>query len=206
MPTPPTPPARRRRLGEDERRSQIIGGCVASLARHGYRQTSLARVAEEAGVSKGLVSHYFKDRDALMEQTAVATLNDLRDDLAARIDTAAPVPDVIRSALRGATALGRTNAAQLRAINEIVHNLRRADGSPRLDLRSYDDTYRRQEELFRRGQRDGDLRAFDTRVMAVTYQGAIDTMIGYLEAHPDQDAEEYADSLADLLIAAISRR
>jgi uncharacterized glyoxalase superfamily protein PhnB len=44
---------RRRRLGEEERRAQIIRGCVEVLAREGYRQASLARIAEAAGVSKG---------------------------------------------------------------------------------------------------------------------------------------------------------
>ncbi|SDS58355.1 TetR/AcrR family transcriptional regulator [Microlunatus soli] len=195
----------RQRLGEDERRSQIIDGCVAALARHGYRHTSLAQVALAAGVSKGLVSHYFSDREALMEQTALATVNALRDDLAARIDTTAPVAEVIRSALHEVVALGRTHGAHLRAVNAIVHNLRRADGSPRLDLHLYEETYRQQQELFRRGQRSGELRDFDTRVMAVTYQGAIDTMLAYLASHSEQDADEYADALADLLINAISR-
>lgn len=202
---PTVGPGRRRRLGEDARRAQIIDGCVTALARFGYRQTSLARVADEAGVSKGLVSHYFSDRDALMEQTAVTTVNALRDELAARIDTTAPVGEVIRSALRQVAALGRTNSAQVRAVDEIVHNLRHADGSQRVDLRAYEETYRQQETLFRRGQRSGELRDFDTRVMAVTYQGAIDTMIGYLASHPEHDAEDYVDALADLLTSAISR-
>ncbi len=32
-----------------------------------------------------------------------------------------------------------------------------------------------------------------TRVMAVTYQGAIDTMLAYLDAHPDTDPTAYAE-------------
>jgi hypothetical protein len=39
--------------------------------------------------------------------------------------------------------------------------------------------------------------------MAVTYQGAIDTMIAYLDAHPETDAD--ADALTDLLLGAIRR-
>lgn len=41
--------------------------------------------------------------------------------------------------------------------------------------------------------------------MAVTYQGAVDTMIAYLHAHPETDAHPYADALADLLLNAIRR-
>ncbi|MGI8415383.1 MAG: hypothetical protein ACR2P2_04095 [Nakamurella sp.] len=40
--------------------------------------------------------------------------------------------------------------------------------------------------------------------MAVTYQGAIDAMLGYLESHTDTDTGAYADTLSNLLIAAVT--
>lgn len=196
---------RRRRLSEDQRRQQILAGCIRVLARDGYQQATLARVAREAGVSKGLVSHYFGDRDSLMDQTAIAIIDDLRTGVARRIDTSAAAPEVVRSAVREAAGLGRTSPDQLRAVDELVHNLRDADGRPRLDLTVYENTYRAQRQLFRRGQTEGTLRQFDTRAMAVVYQGAIDAMIGYLDAHPDVDREEFAATTAELLITAIRR-
>ena len=39
--------------------------------------------------------------------------------------------------------------------------------------------------------------------MAVTYQGAVDTMTAYLDAHPETDGHAYADALAELLLNAI---
>src|SRR5579884_2083693 len=194
---------RRRRLGEEERKAQIIRGCIEVLAREGYRHASLARIAEAAGVSKGLVSHYFVDKETLMEQAAIATVAFLRDEFRSALDLTASVPDIIRAALRYASTLRRTHGTELRAVDQIVHNLRGPDGAPRLDLRAYEDTYHSEEQLFLRGQREGTLRDFDTRVMAVTYQGAIDTMLGYLDAHPDTDPHAYADALADLLLRAI---
>lgn len=196
---------RRRRLTEQERRAQIIRGCVDVLAEEGYQGASLARVARAAGVSKGLVSHYFSDRDTLMEQTAIATVAEVREGLAAELDLTAEVPEVLRAAVRLASRLRQTHARELRAIDQIVHNLRGPDGSPRLDPRAYEETYRAQEQLLRRGQEEGSLREFDTRVMAVTYQGSIDTMLAYLGAHPEADAAAYADALIDLLLAAIRR-
>ena len=41
--------------------------------------------------------------------------------------------------------------------------------------------------------------------MAVTDQGAIDTMLAYLDAHPETDPTAYADTLADLLLHAMRR-
>lgn len=197
-------PRRRQRLDEGQRRAQIIAGCIQVLAEHGYQQASLALIAKAAGVSKGLIWHYYSDRDTLMEQAAITTLSQLRDQVAADIDVTAPVPAVLDAAIHRAADLGRTHPTQLRAISQIVQNLRDPDGTLHLDMTYYEETYEAQEQLFRRGQTEGTLREFDTRVMAVTYQGAIDAMLGYLKSHSDTDISAYADTLSNLLIAAIT--
>jgi AcrR family transcriptional regulator len=199
----PPEPRPRQRLSEDERRAQIIDGCVDALASDGYRRASLSRIARAAGVSKGLVSHYFADKESLMEQTALATVGFLRAEIGSAVDLTADVAEVLRAALHHAARLCQTHGRELRALDQIVHNLREPDGTPRLDLRAYEETYRAQQELFERGQREGAFRPFDTRVMAVTYQGAVDTMLAYLDTHPDVDPSTYADTLADLLLAAM---
>lgn len=40
-------------------------------------------------------------------------------------------------------------------------------------------------------------------MMAATYQGAIDTMLGYFHAHPETDVDTYAEALVDLIVAAV---
>jgi AcrR family transcriptional regulator len=174
------------------------------VARRGYQHASLAEIAETAGVSKGLIWHYFTDGDDLLVQTARTTLIRLRQAVAADLDLEAPVPAVIRSAISRAAQLPSTHPDELAAMNAIVYNLRRPDGSARLDLAEYDETYTQQEALFLRGQQEGTLRAFDPRLMAVTYQGAVDTMLTYLQAHPHTDGADYAHSLADLLLDGIA--
>lgn len=86
-----TQPRRRQRLDAGQRRDQIIAGCVKVLAEPGYQQASLALIAQTAGVSKGLIWHYFSDRDTVMEQVAIATGTMLRDQVAADIDLTAPI-------------------------------------------------------------------------------------------------------------------
>ncbi|MFF2959793.1 TetR/AcrR family transcriptional regulator [Streptomyces sp. NPDC057963] len=199
-----TPGARRQRLDENQRRAQIMTAAVEELADCGYDGLSLTRVAERAGVSKGLIWHYFADKDDLMESTVKATMTTIRDRIANSLDLTEPVPDIIRAALRRAAALTATHRGEITALNHIVHNLRRPDGTPRLTLDAYEETYQAQESLFRRGQAEGTLRDFDTRVMAITYQGAIGMMIEYLGTeHPHIDPDDYADRLADILLAGI---
>ncbi|MGH3425358.1 MAG: TetR/AcrR family transcriptional regulator, partial [Nocardioidaceae bacterium] len=140
-PTSSTPGTPRRRLDEDQRRTQIMAGAIEELADHGYESTSLTRVARRAGVSKGLIWHYFTGKDDLMESTAKATLATIRDQIAGLLDLTEAVPDILRAALRHAAALSVTHRRELAALNDIVHNLRHPDGTPRLTLDSYEETY-----------------------------------------------------------------
>ncbi len=59
----------RRRAPEDVRRRQLIEATIESLADNGFNATTLSQIARRAGVSPGLVAHYFGDKDGLLEAT-----------------------------------------------------------------------------------------------------------------------------------------
>jgi betaine-aldehyde dehydrogenase len=52
---------------EDARRRQLVEVTIDSLAELGYVGTTLAQIAVRAGVSPGLVAHYFGDKDGLLD-------------------------------------------------------------------------------------------------------------------------------------------
>jgi len=52
---------------EEMRRRQLVEVTIDSLAELGYVGTTLAQIAARAGVSAGLVAHYFNDKDGLLE-------------------------------------------------------------------------------------------------------------------------------------------
>ncbi|MCP2176054.1 TetR family transcriptional regulator [Williamsia maris] len=196
----------RRRLSPDQRRDQLVAATVDVLADVGYQATTAEEIASRAGVSKGLLWHYFTDLDDLFDTTARQTLLVLRSAVAATLDLSEPAPRVIRAAIHGAAGLRLTHGAQRRAIAEIVVNLRTPAGDLRFGLDDYDETYARQAEIFARGQSEGDFDAgLDPLLMAVTYQGAVDSMLGYLDAHPATDGHRHADQVADMLLRGIGK-
>ncbi|MEH3154171.1 MAG: TetR/AcrR family transcriptional regulator [Gordonia paraffinivorans] len=199
-------PRVRVRLSADERRAQIIASAVAVIADRGFAAATATEIAATAGVAKGLVWRYFADRDDLMLRTAQHLDETLRAEVVGRLDLDVPATDVVRQALRHLASLTRTHAAQLRALDQIIHNLVTPDGAQRLSLADYERGYRLQEELFARGVAEGSMSPADTRVMAVTYQGAIDAMIAYLTAHPEVDTDTYAEQLADILVQGLATR
>jgi AcrR family transcriptional regulator len=197
----------RQRLSPEARREQLVAATVEVLASAGFRATTADAIAARAGVSKGLLWYHFDDLDQLLEQTARRSLADLAHAVGDQLDLGAPVPEVIRGAVHAAAAVRRTHSAQRDAIREVVVNLRTPDGSPRLGPQDYEELHAAQEAIFRRGQAEGDVDAdLDPRVLAVTYQGAVDAMLAHLDLHPDADPDAYAEQLANLLVRGFAPR
>lgn len=73
-----------RKASKEVRREQLIEATIDSLARRGYSDTTLANVADGAGLSRGIVNFHFESKDKLL----VATLQYLADDYAAHWQSA----------------------------------------------------------------------------------------------------------------------
>jgi len=60
------------------RRNQLIEAAISSLHDYGYADTTVARIAKKAGVSSGIVHHYFDGKDDLLFATMQHMLRVLR--------------------------------------------------------------------------------------------------------------------------------
>jgi betaine-aldehyde dehydrogenase len=83
---------------EEARRIQLVEVTIDSLAEVGYVGTTLVQISRRAGVSPGLVAHYFGDKDGLLE----AAFRTLARTLAARV--------------RARLALARTPRGRVQAV------------------------------------------------------------------------------------------
>ena len=70
---------------EETRRRQLVDVTIDSLAEVGYVGTTLAQIAGRAGVSPGLVAHYFGDKDGLLEAAFRALARRVGDHVRARL-------------------------------------------------------------------------------------------------------------------------
>jgi AcrR family transcriptional regulator len=50
-----------------KRRAQIIEAALKAFSRHGLKETSMDRIVEESGTSKGLLYWYFRNKDELIQ-------------------------------------------------------------------------------------------------------------------------------------------
>ena len=65
----PAVEAARRREPKALRREQLINATIDSLAERGYAATTLADVADGAGLSRGIVNFHFTSKDNLLSET-----------------------------------------------------------------------------------------------------------------------------------------
>ena len=74
------------------RRRQLVEATIAVIHEEGFGNATVARIARRAGISSGMVHHYFTDKDDLLFATMRHLLSDLRADAVSRL-VGAPTPD-----------------------------------------------------------------------------------------------------------------
>jgi TetR/AcrR family transcriptional regulator, transcriptional repressor of bet genes len=73
---------------EGIRRRQLIDATIASIHEVGLAESSLSRISARAGVSTGIVHHYFHDKAELLESTLRQLGTSLRQSVVRRLDAA----------------------------------------------------------------------------------------------------------------------
>jgi AcrR family transcriptional regulator len=85
------------RLHTDERRRQLLEAGTRVFTEHSYDAASMADVARAAGISKGLLYHYFPSKRDLFVATLEAAAAELRE--ITQPDPALPIPDQLVAVL-----------------------------------------------------------------------------------------------------------
>lgn len=73
---------------EEIRRRQLIEATIASIHDVGFSESSVSRIAAKAGVSAGIVHHYFEDKGELLEATLRQLGTNLSDSVVRRLHAA----------------------------------------------------------------------------------------------------------------------
>ncbi|WP_206615483.1 TetR family transcriptional regulator C-terminal domain-containing protein [Solirhodobacter olei] len=74
----PDPGGRARKAPREMRRQQLIEATIDCLSRRGYADTTMADIADRAGLSRGIVNFHFESKDNLL----IATLQFMADEYA----------------------------------------------------------------------------------------------------------------------------
>jgi TetR/AcrR family transcriptional regulator, fatty acid metabolism regulator protein len=183
------PGVRPRTFTEEARRAQIIACTIDVLADLGYAQTSFARVAERAGISKSVISYHFGGKDELLEQVVRSIYAAGAQYIRPRIEAQGSAPAMLAAYLRSNLEYIRDHSRDITAVAEIAANARTTQGAPRFGAGpdGIEQTLKPLQELLRRGQADGVFADFDTRTMARTIRTLVDSVPRWRTLDPEFD-------------------
>jgi len=71
---------------DEEKRARIINSAIDEFAKYPYEKASTNNIVKNAGISKGLLFHYFGSKKDLYEKLVEFVLNTLSDKMTSQID------------------------------------------------------------------------------------------------------------------------
>ena len=184
---------------ETARRAQIVAAAIDTIAELGYGQASLARIAETAGTSKGVIIYHFGGKDELMRELVAEVVARGVAYMEPQIDAEPTGAGKLRAYIESNLAFMGENRNHMVAIFEIALNARAADGSRLYDVSVQDAGVAALEQLLAYFQGTGEFRAgFDPHVMAMVIRAAINAVPAQLARDPALDVAHHAREIADM--------
>lgn len=184
---------------EAARRAQIMAAAIDTIAELGYGQASLARIAETAGTSKGVILYHFGGKDDLIRELVSELSGKGRAYMVPRLEAEPTGTGMLRTYIQANLAFIGENRNHVLATVEIALNGRSADGSPLYDLSIREAGTAALQELLAHFQGTGEFRDdFDPLVMALAIRATLDAVPARLARDPGLDLEHYGRELAEL--------
>ncbi|HEX6450470.1 MAG TPA: TetR/AcrR family transcriptional regulator [Trebonia sp.] len=194
---------RNRTFIETARRAQIIAAAADTIAELGYGQASLARIAERAGTSKGVICYHFTGKDELVRDLVADVVTKAEAYLRPLVSAETTGAGRLRTSIEANVAYMREHRNEMIAVAEIARNAQDAHGD-----RPFDSSFVQAEvaalaRALAHFQETGEFRAdFDPAVTAVAIRAAIDAIPAMLAQDPGLDLDHYGRELANLFDVA----
>jgi AcrR family transcriptional regulator len=192
---------------EEYRRASILTAARRVIAQRGLAGASMQAIAAEAGIAKGTLYLYFKDRDELMEHAVGDMFEELlgrcRDVLAAK----RPLRETLRQLVRTSLEFFETNRDFLRVYLEV----RSPDGEACVGARrrrrpQYRRYLEQLTETFAAAARRGEMRHLDPARVALFFAEGTSAALRERLEHRGRSNVEDLDWIVDLTMDGIGAR
>lgn len=157
---------------ESERRRTILRAAINVFASKGYHGCRIADVAKEAGVAYGLVYHYFKNKDELLETVFETGWSGF----VSRVQGVALGEGSLEQKVRGITDVAfEAYRVDPRAVKVLIVEIARSPGGRVNRQTAFMDAIRLCSEMLSKAQAEGELRPeVDPQLAAALFFGNIE--------------------------------
>ncbi|HEX4223368.1 MAG TPA: TetR family transcriptional regulator [Pseudonocardiaceae bacterium] len=182
------------------RRKQLVECAIEVIAEVGLARASTVRIAQRAGVSRGVLTYHFRDRAELVEQVIQFVYDLGAEVLGPKLARAGTPRELMLTFIGGSVELYAAHPTPMAALTEIYADARGADGVSRASHRRHSQERSDVSAVLRAGQEQGQFRAFDVDVMYSTIRAALDAALAYIAG--GGSVEPYASELQAIFDAA----
>lgn len=192
---------------EQQRRKTILRAAVEVFATKGYHGCRIADVAQEAGVAYGLVYHYFKNKEELLQSVFEVAWSGF----VTRMREVAETEGTLESQVRGVCEVA-FDAYQVdpRGVRVVILEIARSPVAAGVNRQSaFSEVIRISESMFIRAQTRGEIRAdLDPRLCAAMLFGAVEMgltslVLGFINAADPASLDRAKTQLADSMLHGV---
>lgn len=174
-----------RSTGHEDKRRLILDAAVRVFARKGYHTSRVGDIAEAAGVAHGLLYHYFRSKEELLETIFRETWRDVLD----AVRSVEVTDETARERLAGiAKILLRAWRRDPDLVRVLVREVTRTSHLQR-QVKELDEAFAGLERIIARGQTEGEFRSdIDARMASYVFYGALEEILtGWVLGQLDED-------------------
>jgi TetR/AcrR family transcriptional regulator, fatty acid metabolism regulator protein len=189
-----------RSTGQEDKRRLILDAAVRVFASKGYHASRVGDIAEEAGVAHGLLYHYFRSKEELLETISRETWRDVADAVRLVEET----DESARERLAGiAKILLRAWRRDPNLVRVLVREVTRSSHlQTRID--EIEAAFAGLERIIARGQQDGEFRTdVDPRMVSYVFYGALEEILTGWVLGQLEDGDEGVALAEETVVAVI---
>ena len=195
---------------QEYRIQSIQEATMRVIARKGMAAATMQEIAEEAGVAKGTIYLYFRDRDELVEKTFESAMCQLREQIDEVLDREMPFDEKIRAVMAAQLGFFANN----REFFRLYLSLRMPDGTTARTRRQkrtchpqYRDRVQKLADVLKGAMARGEIREVDPYRMALfIIEGSTAIIIERLTEDASPAAEAEVEFITGLILDGVRKR
>src|SRR6266550_6282190 len=159
---------------QEERRRQILHAAVRAFARKGYHACRVSDIAKEAGVAYGLVYHYYRSKETLLEAIFKGTWGAMLGTIRSVEQLDEPAREQVRKVTEIVLRTWKRDPELVRVlVREVTRSSQVQQETEEIEL-----AYEALQRIVEQGQQTGEFRGdLDARLTATIWYGALEEIL-----------------------------
>ncbi|AZG46545.1 TetR family transcriptional regulator [Gordonia insulae] len=170
----------------EARRRQLVDTAITVINEVGVERATSSRIADRAGVSRGVISYHFTDRDSLLSAVVEHVYSLATDVLGERVHGTGSSRESLSAFIGGSIDFYARHPAEMAALTAIY----RSPGHARSGRGEHAAELLELERLLSTGIREGEFAEFDPTILAATIRATLDAALARIAAGGDPDHEK----------------